>query len=206
MDAIAAISQRISNLESLLAGSTSPVWATSSGVVPLGGLAGSTATATTTATAATSFDAILTSAIGADSTASSTGLNADGVPRDLAAYGNGQIPEAALQAVPGTSERLWAPAATQLTRLLDDARAAGVTIGVTDGYRDYASQVALAQSKGLYSQGGLAAEPGTSQHGWGLAVDLALDSTAQAWMRDNAGRYGFVENVAREPWHWEYVP
>ena len=35
--------------------------------------------------------------------------------------------------------------------------------------------------------------PGTSNHGWGLAVDLDLDERAQAWMRTNAERFGFFE-------------
>jgi LAS superfamily LD-carboxypeptidase LdcB len=50
----------------------------------------------------------------------------------------------------------------------------------------------------------LAATPGTSNHGWGLSVDLDLDATAQAWMRQNGARYGFVEDVPREPWHWTF--
>jgi LAS superfamily LD-carboxypeptidase LdcB len=37
-----------------------------------------------------------------------------------------------------------------------------------------------------------------------MAVDLDLDSRAQAWMRTNAGRYGFAEDTPREPWHWAY--
>jgi hypothetical protein len=43
---------------------------------------------------------------------------------------------------------------------------AGVDIGVTDSYRSYDAQVDVARRKGLYSQGGLAATPGTSDHGW----------------------------------------
>jgi LAS superfamily LD-carboxypeptidase LdcB len=85
-----------------------------------------------------------------------------------------------------------------------DARAAGVEIGVTDSYRSYDQQVDVARRKGLYSQGGLAAKPGTSDHGWGMSLDLDLDSRAQAWMRANAGRHGFVEDVPREPWHWTF--
>jgi D-alanyl-D-alanine carboxypeptidase len=79
-----------------------------------------------------------------------------------------------------------------------------VTIGVTDSYRSYDAQADVTQRKGLYSQGGLAAQPGTSQHGWGLALDLDLDSRAQAWMRANAARFGFVEDTPREPWHWAF--
>jgi LAS superfamily LD-carboxypeptidase LdcB len=39
-----------------------------------------------------------------------------------------------------------------------------------------------------------------------MAVDLDLDDSAQAWMRENAWRYGFVEDTPREPWHWGYRP
>ena len=68
-------------------------------------------------------------------------------------------------------------------------------IGITDSYRSYDEQVDVARRKGLYSQGGLAAKPGTSEHGWGMATDLDLNSKAQAWMRANGEKYGFVENV-----------
>lgn len=50
------------------------------------------------------------------------------------------------------------------------------------------------------------ATAGTSTHGLGLSVDLGLDGRAQAWMRANADRFGFVEDVAGEPWHWTYRP
>ena len=39
-----------------------------------------------------------------------------------------------------------------------------------------------------------------------MATDLDLNDKAQAWMRKNAGNYGFVENVPREPWHWAFRP
>ncbi|WP_432829113.1 M15 family metallopeptidase [Dactylosporangium sp. CA-092794] len=133
-----------------------------------------------------------------------TAKTADGVPVELARYGNGRIPESALQPVGGTGHRLWAPAATALDALMRAAREDGVNIGITDSYRPYAEQVDLARRKGLYAQGGLAARPGTSDHGWGLAVDLDLDARAQSWMRANAGRFGFAETTPREPWHWSY--
>jgi hypothetical protein len=137
--------------------------------------------------------------------ASTATLNADGVPADLAAYGNGRIPASALRTISGTHHRLWAPAAQAFEVLRGAAQRDGVHIGITDSYRSYAEQVDLARRKGLYSQGGLAAKPGTSDHGWGRAVDLSLDAKAQAWMRANAGRFGYVENVSREPWHWTYT-
>jgi LAS superfamily LD-carboxypeptidase LdcB len=133
-------------------------------------------------------------------------LNSKGIPTDLAAYGNGKIPKTALGQVGTTGHKLWAPAAEQLTTMIADARQDGVTIGITDSYRSYDEQVDLARRKGLYSQGGLAAKPGTSDHGWGLATDLDLNSKALSWMRANAEKYGFDENVPRESWHWTYTP
>ncbi len=113
-------------------------------------------------------------------------------------------PRTALQEVGTTGHRLWAPAGQALEGLLAEAARDGVRIGITDSYRSYDAQVDVAARKGLYSQGGLAAEPGTSPHGWGIAVDLDLDDRAQAWMRTNGGRFGFVEDTPREPWHWVY--
>jgi LAS superfamily LD-carboxypeptidase LdcB len=133
-------------------------------------------------------------------------LNSKGIPSELAQYGNGKIPPSALEQVGDTRHRLWAPAAESLTQMMADAKKDGVTIGITDSYRPYAEQVDLAKRKGLYSQGGLAAKPGTSEHGWGMAADLDLNSKAQSWMQQNAARYGFVNNVSRESWHWAYKP
>jgi LAS superfamily LD-carboxypeptidase LdcB len=90
--------------------------------------------------------------------------------------------------------------------MISDAKAQGGTIGITDSYRSYDEQVDVARRKGLYSQGGLAAKPGTSEHGWGMATDLDLNNKAQAWVRANGEKYGFVENTPREPWHWAYKP
>ena len=131
-------------------------------------------------------------------------LNSHGIPVDLAAYGNGRIPASALESVAGTDHKLWAPAATSLTRLIADAKRAGVTIGINETYRPLAEQVDLARRKGLYSQGGLAAKPGTSEHGWGMAADLELNGPARSWMRANATKYGFTNDVPRESWHWAY--
>lgn len=119
-------------------------------------------------------------------------------------YDNGQIPGDALSPLkmhPGHSLR--ADAAANYTAMVKAARKDGVSWGMTDSYRDYATQVRLAAEKGLYSQGGLAAQPGTSEHGWGLATDLDLDAEAQNWLQNNAGKYGFA-TIPREPWHWEY--
>ena len=150
-------------------------------------------------------DAVAQGAQGATTNKSYT-LNSKGVPTDLAAYGNGKIPASALERVGDTRHKLWAPAAQSLNQMINDAKRDGVHIGITDSYRPYEEQVDLARRKGLYSQGGLAAKPGTSEHGWGMATDLDLNGKALSWMRQNADKYGFVMNVPRENWHWAYRP
>lgn len=89
----------------------------------------------------------------------------------------------------------------------------GMPLCVTDSYRDHAGQVDVFRRKPA-----LAATPGRSQHGWGLAVDLCggveqFGTVQHGWMQQNAGRFGFVHpEWARpggsrpEPWHWEYRP
>lgn len=125
-------------------------------------------------------------------------------PPELLAYGNGRIPPEALEAIGIGKHRLWSTAAAAFRQMFQDALSAGVTIGVTDSYRSYEAQVDVARRKGLYKSGGLAATPGTSNHGWGMALDLDLDFAAQQWMRSNAGQYGWVEDTPRESWHWGY--
>lgn len=127
-------------------------------------------------------------------------------PPELVAFGNGRIPPHALASIGHGDHRLHAPAAQAFDQMEAAARAEGVSFGVISSFRDFATQERLAQEKGLYSQGGLAAAPGTSNHGWGLSVDLRLDDRAQVWMRENGWRFGFVEDVPREPWHWTYRP
>lgn len=132
-------------------------------------------------------------------------VDPNGIPLELLEYGNGRIPADALSPIAGfPGHRLWEPAARSFEQLVAAAAADGVVIAVTDSYRPYEVQVRLAEQKGLYSEGGLAATPGTSDHGWGLSVDLVLGASAQEWMRTRAGAFGYVEDVPREPWHWTY--
>lgn len=197
MDGILAISHRMAQIEATLGLISVPR------VQPAAG----TATAFSEVLAGAVADTARTVATGTSTLgASGFKVNADGVPVDLAAYSNGRIPRDALQPVGDTGHRLWAPAAQSFENLLSAAAADGVAIGVTDSYRSYDVQVDVVRRKGLYSQGGLGAKPGTSQHGWGMAVDLDLNASAQAWMRTNAARYGFVEDTPREPWHWAFQP
>ena len=129
------------------------------------------------------------------------------VPPELASYGNGQIPAGALEPVGQGDHRLYAPAANAWKAAVAAARSQGIDLRLTDSYRSYDQQVALAAAKGLTSDGGLAAAPGTSNHGWGLAVDVNVDdAAARIWLRANGHRFGFVEAVRGEPWHWEFRP
>lgn len=80
------------------------------------------------------------------------------------------------------------------------AKADGVNLGATDGYRSYDEQVRLKAKKP-----NLAATPGKSNHGRGLAVDVAGGSKAIAWLDRNASRFGFRNPIRKkEPWHWEH--
>ena len=197
VDGVAGVNQRISQIQSRLA-SLAPV--TAPVTTPR------TTTETGSPGGATTFEATLAKAVGAQGTRTSGRLTKDGVPTDLVAYGNGKVPSAALSPIGQGQHRLWGPAAQSFTQLSAAAARDGVRIKVTDSYRSYDQQVDLARRKGLYSQGGLAAKPGTSTHGLGLSVDLQLYSRALAWVREHGAEFGFVEDVPRDPWHWTFRP
>ncbi|GAB2675566.1 M15 family metallopeptidase [Thalassiella azotivora] len=211
MDGIAAVSARIAEIQSRIASLQAPP-------VPAAAAGGGTAFASalsqavvdharaTAGTTSTTASATARTAAPGTATAPSGRLDARGVPVELAAYGNGKVPASALSPIGHGSHRLWAPAAEAFGRMEKAAARDGVTIKVTDSYRSYEAQVDVARRKGLYSEGGLAAKPGTSDHGWGRSLDLDLDSKALSWMRANAKEFGFVEDVPREPWHWTYTP
>jgi len=89
------------------------------------------------------------------------------VPRESTdGYANGFIPDSALCPLwqaPG--QKLRADAAAALNAMSKyHAATAGGPLCVTDSYRSYSEQVALYEPKP-----GLAATPGTSEHGWGKA-------------------------------------
>lgn len=193
------VSARIAQLQTMVASMAPPAVAPSRSSAPSAPSAPSAS--------ATSFAAALDTALAGSTTAKISGkLNSDGVPVELARFGNGKIPKSELGRVGSTGHRLWAPAADALEKMIAAAKADGVKIGITDSYRSFDEQVDLARRKGLYSQGGLAAKPGTSDHGWGLATDLDLNAKAQSWMRANGKRFGFEEDTPREPWHWKFTP
>lgn len=82
---------------------------------------------------------------------------------------------------------------------------------ITDSYRSYDLQVELKLRKPY-----LAARPGTSNHGWGLAVDLGcganvFGSPLHDWLEEVGDEYGWTNpdwaqptGSKPEPWHWEW--
>lgn len=132
--------------------------------------------------------------------------------------------------------RLRADAAASWRRL---TAAYGRQIKITDSYRDYESQkriflqryVPQITGSGPYgdvrfwsgtryvrrSGTAAAAVPGTSNHGWGTALDLADGVNTGAgstwdWLQANAACFGWRNPAWAklpeffEPWHWEYDP
>jgi murein DD-endopeptidase MepM/ murein hydrolase activator NlpD len=128
-------------------------------------------------------------------------------------FANGMIPSEALCSLTGVSyHALRCDAAKAYDAMaVAYAKKFGTALCITDSYRSFAAQVTLYGQKP-----GLAAVPGTSNHGWALAVDLcggieSFSSTQHAWMVTNAPKYGWVHpDWARqgggreEPWHWEF--
>lgn len=121
-----------------------------------------------------------------------------------------------------------------LQEMFDDMRDQGVYPIVRAGYRSHADQQELMERRiEAYEAEGYSrsdaedlaadwvADPGTSEHELGIAVDINQDvekSTAEAvysWLADNAHNYGFVlryppdkieiTGISNEPWHYRYV-
>ena len=104
--------------------------------------------------------------------------------------GNGQLTRASCGHWQ-SGHRRQPEAALSLTALNDAFRAKfGRDICLTDSYRTYGSQQRVAWTKP-----GLAAVPGRSMHGWGLAIDLCGGSYGSSdvwnWLKANGPVYGW---------------
>ena len=120
---------------------------------------------------------------------------------------NGNLPKGSLVSI-GNGHKLQKDAARAYLAMEAAAKKDGIVWSITDSYRSYAAQYDVAQRKGLYSEGGLAACPGRSNHGLGKAVDLGNGANRTGtpqnnWLVNNAYKFGFY-TIPREPWHWEY--
>lgn len=118
-------------------------------------------------------------------------------------------------------------AADAWLELVAAAQADGVDIEGGWCYRTYAEQLSLWNSRNCGIPGNCdgspyppTARPGTSNHGWGLAVDvwntwdsiLSCNDSEFAWMQQNAPGFGWIHpswascgRSSQEPWHWEFV-
>jgi predicted chitinase/LAS superfamily LD-carboxypeptidase LdcB len=121
---------------------------------------------------------------------------------------NGNLDSGQLKAIGVGSLKAAPPAASAIMALRAAAAREGINVGVTDAYRDYNTQVRLKAQKGK-----MAATPGRSNHGWGLAFDLSdagkgiqKNSMMYRWMKANSERFGIYGPLAKpyEIWHWEY--
>jgi hypothetical protein len=147
-------------------------------------------------------------------------------------YENGRLSDLALKVV---SSRRGYDCKLAVVGGAADAWSALVIVAGLDGigfkggwcYRTYEEQVEAWTSRRCFIPGNCDGDPypptsmpGTSMHGWGLAVDvwdadadlLGCWSVEFGWMRLNAPRFGWVHptwadcgQVGAEPWHWEYV-
>ena len=126
---------------------------------------------------------------------------------------NGKLSTEGLCELWGSGKYARADAALALAALNEAyVQTYGSNMCLVDGYRSLSSQVTLKSTKG-----GLAATPGKSEHGWGLAVDLCASTYQGAgktqWLRTNAPLYGWDNPAwarpggsgATEPWHWEFT-
>jgi len=91
-------------------------------------------------------------------------------------------------------------AAKSWKQLSRDALRDGIAIHVNYAFREYWQQRAIWKR-----HPGKAAPPGRSTHQEGLSVDIRYDGQVMRWMRKNACRYGFANDVKSEPWHWSFL-
>lgn len=142
---------------------------------------------------------------------------------------NGKIPDSELAYVNtpdgGKSvAKLNLNAAKDFNKMVEDAKKDGVNIklsGANSGYRKLGSDEGdwkttcnnqgftqwCAWKKYKAKVGNEAAYPGTSNHGFGSAIDVAncsRGSKVHNWLSKNSKKYGF-EPYKNESWHWDHT-
>jgi hypothetical protein len=146
------------------------------------------------------------------------------LPADLKGQENGRIATKLLVSIPGGM--LHHTAAKAYLRMRSEASKRHIKLEPTstaDTYRRYSVQLKTflhrydnTPRKGVPKKynGKLwwlkpgfagAAVPGTSNHGWGLAIDLhSPNQKTIEWLLANADKYGFSWESQSEPWHIRY--
>lgn len=133
--------------------------------------------------------------------------------RDVSGYPNGRLPVDALCPLWGApGHHLRADAAHAFNQMSQRYNSVfGRPLCITDSYRTYEAQVALKARKPH-----LAAVPGTSNHGWGTAIDTCggverFGTPQHNWLAENGPLFGWFHpswaqagGSKPEPWHFEY--
>lgn len=136
--------------------------------------------------------------------------------RLVAAFTKGEISVMPCKFLPGldlegkrlcVNERVHEP----LLALMAHAEKDGFQIKINYAFRD------MKQQKRLYRQNRrLAAKPGHSNHQSGLSVDIAGTRVCHRrkkcsrtdlyrWLTAHAPKYGFVNDIPKEPWHFTFI-
>ena len=119
-------------------------------------------------------------------------------------FKNGQLPASALEDVGKGNKLRKGDAASSFLQMAAAAKKDNIDLvsAITGSYRDLAGQEYMYATKPK----GMAAKPGTSKHGWGVALDIGY-ANAQNWINKNGGKFGWgLPNWAKggfEPWHFE---
>jgi peptidoglycan hydrolase-like protein with peptidoglycan-binding domain len=126
--------------------------------------------------------------------------------KQVTAYVQGRA--STINVVPvGNGQYLRADAARNFKAMQADAARAGINLSANSGFRSMEQQRALYQ-KYLNGTGNLAAKPGYSNHQNGISMDIGgvngYGTKAFNWLKNNADKYGFKNDVAGEFWHWTY--
>ena len=94
--------------------------------------------------------------------------------------------------------------AAAFDRMAASARAAGIGLTPTSGFRTYAEQAVLYARLGP----AIAAPPGSSRHHDATELDIAVGPSGSAvhrWLVAHGAAFGFIQRYSWEPWHWGYV-
>lgn len=148
------------------------------------------------------------------SSAGSYSGNLNKVPENFSTdYDNGKLPESITCPILDGGHKIRCEAVPAFIALNAAYKGAfGQDICITDSYRSYEAQVDVKRRKP-----GLAAVPGTSNHGWGLAMDLCggiqtFGTPQHEWMSKNAQRFGWfhpdwakANGSKPEAWHFESI-
>lgn len=164
-------------------------------------------------------------------------------PTDLKDVENGKVPTSLRVAVAGGGElhHLAARAWNALCAVALATQGLGLTYTHGGTYRTLGAQTTLFKQRyAIGGEGGgcknwngevwckksaglaTAAVPGTSNHGWGLAIDMAYDDDfsdgihpndaeyikahpAWGWLLAEARNFGFAWELNTEPWHIRYI-